>query len=47
MKLEAIKSQGQWTDMLETIESEDCPPSLAQAIKMKNLSKDGKLDVDL
>ena len=34
------------TDLLETIESEDCTPSLAQAIRMKNLSKDGKLDMD-
>ena len=33
-------------DLLETIESEDCTPSLAQAIRMKNLSKDGKLDMD-
>ena len=34
-------------DLLETIESEDCTPSLAQAIRMKNLSKDGKLDMDM
>lgn len=34
------------TDLLETIESEDCTPSLAQAIRMKNLSKVGKLDMD-
>ena len=34
------------SDLLETIESEDCTPSLAQAIRMKNLSKDGKLDMD-
>ena len=34
------------TDLLETIESEDCTPSLAQAIRMKNLSKIGKLDMD-
>ena len=33
-------------DLLETIESEDCTPSLAQAIRMKNLSKVGKLDMD-
>ena len=33
-------------DLLETIESEDCTPSLAQAIRMKNLSKDGKIDMD-
>ena len=34
-------------DLLETIESEDCTPSLAQAIRMKNLSKDGNLDMDM
>ena len=34
-------------DLLETIESEDCTPSLAQAIRMKNLSNDGKLDMDI
>ena len=33
-------------DLLETIESEEATPSLAQAIRMKNLSKDGKLDMD-
>ena len=33
-------------DLLETIESEDCTPSLAQAIRMKNLRKVGKLDMD-
>ena len=33
-------------DLLETIDSEDCTPSLAQAIRMKNLSKLGKLDMD-
>ena len=33
-------------DLLETIESEETTPSLAQAIRMKNLSKVGKLDMD-
>ena len=33
-------------DLLETIESEDCTPSLAQAIRMKELSRNGKLDMD-
>ena len=33
-------------DLLETIESEEATPSLAQAIRMKNLSKIGKLDMD-
>ncbi len=39
-------TENEQKDLLETIESEDCTPSLAQAIKMKNLSKDGKLDMD-
>ena len=34
------------TDLLETIGSEDCTPSHAQAIRMKNLSKEGNLDID-
>ena len=33
-------------DLLETIESEDCTPSHSQAIRMKELSKEGKLDMD-
>ena len=33
-------------DLLETIESEEATPSLAQAIRMKNLSKVGKLDMN-
>lgn len=33
-------------DLLETIESEEATPSLAQAIRMKNLSNVGKLDMD-
>ena len=33
-------------DLLETMESEDCTPSLSQAIQMKKLSQAGKLDVD-
>ena len=39
-------TEGEQRDLLETIESEDCTPSLAQAIRMKNLSKVGKLDMD-
>ena len=34
------------TDLLDTIESEDCTPSHAQAIRMRNLSKEGNLDID-
>lgn len=33
-------------DLVETIDSEDCTPSLAQAIRMKELSREGKLDMD-
>ncbi len=33
-------------DLLETMESEDCTPSLSQAIQMKKLSQSGKLDID-
>lgn len=33
-------------DLLDTIESEDCTPSHAQAIRMRNLSKEGNLDID-
>jgi len=34
------------TDLLETMESEDCTPSLSQAIQMKKLSQDGELSMD-
>ncbi len=34
------------TDLLETMESEDCTPSLSQAIQMKKLSQDGELNMD-
>ena len=37
-------SEKQQTDLLETMESADCTPSLAQAIKLKELSRDNKLD---
>ena len=33
-------------DLLETMESEDCTPSLSQAIQMKKLSQAGELDID-
>ena len=32
--------------LMETIESEDCTPSLSQAIRMRKLSEAGKLDMD-
>ena len=34
------------TNLLETMESEDCTPSLSQAIQLKQLSQTGRLDVD-
>ena len=33
-------------DLLETVESEDCTPSLSQAIQMKRLSQSGELNID-
>ena len=33
-------------DLLETMQSEDCTPSLSQAIQMKQLSQAGELDMD-
>ena len=39
-------TENEQRDLLETIESEEATPSLAQAIRMKNLSKVGKLDMD-
>ena len=33
-------------DLVETIDSEDCTPSLSQACRMKKLSQEGKLNMD-
>jgi len=33
-------------DLMETIESEDCTPSLSQAIRMRKMSEAGQLDMD-
>ena len=33
-------------DLLETMESEDCTPSLSQAVQMKKLSQTGELNMD-
>ena len=33
-------------DLLETMECEDCTPSLSQAVQLKKLSQAGTLDVD-
>lgn len=37
-------TEKQQADLLETMESADCTPSLAQAIKFKELSRDNRLD---
>ena len=45
VELSYLTKQEQW-DLLETMESEDCTPSLSQAIQMKRLSQTGELDID-
>ena len=40
-------SEWEQQDLLETIEYEDATPSLAQAIKMREFSKAGKLNADV
>ena len=40
-------SKEQQQSLYDTMECEDCTPSLAQAIKMKEFSRDGKLTVEL
>ena len=39
-------SKQEQRDLLETMESEDCTPSLAQAIQLKKLSQAGELNMD-
>ena len=39
-------AQQEQRDLLETMESEDCTPSLSQAIQLKKLSQAGELDMD-
>ena len=39
-------AEAEQKDLLETMESEDCTPSLSQAIQLKQLSQTGKLDMD-
>ena len=43
--LSYLRDQEQY-DLLETIESEDCTPSLSQAQRMKQLSEEGRLNMD-
>ena len=45
VEISYLKKQEQ-KDLLETIESEDCTPSYPQAIRMKELSRQNKLDMD-
>ena len=40
-------TEAEQKDLLETMESEDCTPSLSQAIQLKQLSQAGKLDIDI
>ena len=39
-------TQQEQQDLLETMKSEDCTPSLSQAIQLKRLSQSGELDMD-
>lgn len=39
-------STGEQNDLIATIESEECTPSLSQAVRMRKLSADGNLDMD-
>ena len=39
-------SKQEQRDLLETMESEDCTPSLSQAIQLKKLSQAGELNMD-
>jgi ParB family chromosome partitioning protein len=45
VELSSLAEKEQY-NLLETMESEDCTPSLSQAQRMKKLSQDGKLDMD-
>ena len=45
VELSYLAEQEQW-DLLETMECEDCTPSLSQAVQLKKLSQAGELDMD-
>ena len=45
VELSYLTQQEQY-DLLETMESEDCTPSLSQAIQLKKLSQAGELNID-
>ena len=40
-------SKEQQQSLYDTMEREDCTPSLAQAVKMKEFSRDGKLSAEV
>ena len=40
-------AENEQQDLIATMQSEDCTPSLAQAQRMKKLSQDGRLSVDV
>ncbi len=40
-------AENEQQELLETMQSEDCTPSLEQAQRMKKLSQDGRLNVDV
>jgi ParB family chromosome partitioning protein len=40
-------AENEQQDLYNTMQSEDCTPSLAQAQRMKKLSQDGRLGVDV
>ena len=40
-------SEKEHQDLVEIMESEDCPPSHAQAIKMRQFSQEGRLDANV
>lgn len=42
----SYRTEQEQQDLLETMESEDCTPSLSQAIQMKKLSQSGELNMD-
>ena len=46
MSRQGDDTEAEQKDLLETMESEDCTPSLSQAIQLKQLSQAGKLDMD-
>ena len=44
--LQSFRLEQEQQDLLETMESEDCTPSLSQAVQLKKLSQSGELTMD-